>query len=206
MARGIETLRKLPTGFSGRPVAPAALTVAAALLTAACAGNLPQIGDATKPAAANQLSSPDAGTVAAAGATKTPSTGPVTTITPAPPGSQSAPGIQSGPGTQSAAAPQAIATGASAAAGSAAPLTPPTASHGRLSANEPARIVSIKGPTVVMYSSETGNDGERVPAASLDLPMRASVGQLNTSRLTVATANGPRWIAQSEVVLSPGGH
>ncbi len=95
------------------------------------------------------------------------------------------------------AAAQQTAAGGKSTAEAPTPITP----HARLAANDPASIVSFKGATVVLYGSETGNDGERVPVASLPLPLRANVGLLNTSRLTIATASGPRWVATSEVVL-----
>lgn len=81
----------------------------------------------------------------------------------------------------------------------AAPKLGPT----RTAANEEANIVGFRGTTVVLYSSESGNEGERVPAASLPIPLRARGSLSNSSRLTFQTASGPRWISNADVVIGP---
>ena len=61
-------------------------------------------------------------------------------------------------------------------------------------------IVAFRAPTVVLYNSIDGNDGQRVPAAAFSLPMSAKPA--NAKRLEVATAEGPKWIAMSDVRIS----
>jgi hypothetical protein len=64
-------------------------------------------------------------------------------------------------------------------------------------------IVGFRGQTVILYSSETSNDGERVPAATLPLPLRVRPGPPTAARVEIMTVQGPRWIAKTEVSLGP---
>lgn len=63
-------------------------------------------------------------------------------------------------------------------------------------------ITSFTKPTVVLYSGETTNDGERVATTSLPMPLRGRVAAGNTARLEIHTPSGPRWLARSEVALA----
>ena len=63
------------------------------------------------------------------------------------------------------------------------------------------RIVAFKGETVILYTSEDGNHGQRVPAASLPLPLKAK--SVNSTRFEVATAEGTRWISKADVRTGP---
>lgn len=64
-------------------------------------------------------------------------------------------------------------------------------------------ITGFTGPTVVLYRSESGNDGERRPTASTMLPIAARASTVNASRVQIETDSGPRWIARSEISLAP---
>lgn len=59
------------------------------------------------------------------------------------------------------------------------------------------QIVEFRSTTVVLFESETGNDGRRIPSGSLTLPMRVKPAAAN--RLEIATADGPKWIARADV-------
>ena len=62
----------------------------------------------------------------------------------------------------------------------------------------------LRSPTIILYLTETGNDGLRVPSTSLSPPIRAGRRSANGSRVEVATIEGPRWILASEIVEAPG--
>lgn len=69
------------------------------------------------------------------------------------------------------------------------------------SVNAGSVIVGFKGPTVVLFGGEFGNEGERVSASSLSLPLELKEPSSNANRVQIDTAYGPRWIARSEIVL-----
>lgn len=62
-------------------------------------------------------------------------------------------------------------------------------------------IVGFKGPTVILFGDEFGNDGERVAVSNLNLPLQARSAATNKTRVQIETAYGPRWVARSELVL-----
>lgn len=66
-------------------------------------------------------------------------------------------------------------------------------------------IVGFKAAAVVLYRSADSNDGEKIDARSLSLPMPARKGAAPAGRLEVSTVNGPRWISRNEVVIAANG-
>jgi hypothetical protein len=68
------------------------------------------------------------------------------------------------------------------------------------SAATPDQITGFRGPTVILYSSERSNEGEKVPASSLPLPLRSRAASPGSPRVEIMTVYGPRWIAKSDVV------
>jgi hypothetical protein len=91
--------------------------------------------------------------------------------------------------------PPAVTTGAARPSGSGVD-TPP---------RRPARgvdvIVGFKGPTVILFGGEFGNEGERVAASALTVPLQVRNAASNASRVQIETAQGPRWVARSEITL-----
>lgn len=69
-------------------------------------------------------------------------------------------------------------------------------------ANGDTKIVAFRGKSIVLYSTETGNDGERITASSFALPMSVRAPSTTSQRLQVMTVYGPRWIARADVSLS----
>jgi hypothetical protein len=62
-------------------------------------------------------------------------------------------------------------------------------------------IVGFKGPTVILFGGEFGNEGERVSASAINVPLQVRNAASNTSRVQIDTAQGPRWVARSEITL-----
>ncbi len=69
------------------------------------------------------------------------------------------------------------------------------------SARGPDVIVGFKGPTVILFGGEFGNDGERVAASAINVPVQVRSAASNASRVQIETAQGPRWVARSEITL-----
>jgi len=63
-------------------------------------------------------------------------------------------------------------------------------------------IVAFKGPTVVLFGAEVGNDGERVPSSSFTFPLQVKYFSSNADRVQIETPAGPRWVSRSEVVAA----
>lgn len=68
-------------------------------------------------------------------------------------------------------------------------------------AREQDLIVGFKGPTVILFGGEFGNEGERVAASAINVPIQARSAASNASRVQIETAQGPRWVARSEITL-----
>ncbi len=66
----------------------------------------------------------------------------------------------------------------------------------------PDQIIGFRGPTVILYSDELSNDGQRMPAAALQAPLPVRSAQAGSPRVQIMTVYGPRWIARAEVVLA----
>lgn len=64
------------------------------------------------------------------------------------------------------------------------------------------QIAGFKGKTVILYSSPTSNDGQRVPTSSLPLPLTFRASPDNATRVGVLTLEGVRWIARSDITLA----
>ena len=62
-------------------------------------------------------------------------------------------------------------------------------------------IVGFKGPTVILFGGEFGNEGERVAASAINVPVQVRNAASNASRVQIETAHGPRWVARSEITL-----
>lgn len=90
---------------------------------------------------------------------------------------------------------------------------PSSTKTGAVSSNMPASIVAgeaetiigFRGPTVVVYSGEFRNDGERLAASALPLPLRSRSSASNPLRVEIMTAAGRGWIARSEVSFAASG-
>ena len=89
------------------------------------------------------------------------------------------------------------------------PASPPASSVGGLQSGAPRApsgdtvIVGFRAATVILYTSESSNDGERVAANALPLPLRTRVAASNAGRVEVMTVYGPRWISRSEATFAP---
>jgi len=105
------------------------------------------------------------------------------------------PAAEAGAPTSTAAIPPAKATPARVAAPSEGSSAPAAQRGG-------GTIVGFRGPTVILYGGERANDGERVAAASLSVPLPSRPSAANASRVEVMTVYGPRWIAKSEVMFA----
>lgn len=68
-------------------------------------------------------------------------------------------------------------------------------------ARGPEVIVGFKGPTVILFGGEFGNEGERIAASAIGVPLQVRNAASNASRVEIDTAQGPRWIARSEITL-----
>lgn len=89
---------------------------------------------------------------------------------------------------------------------------PNTASVPNTTAAEPPRsakpsptrdhetIIAFRKPAVILYTDPQSNSGEKTIASTLHVPMIAQISADNPSRLAIATIDGPRWIAKSDVV------
>lgn len=75
------------------------------------------------------------------------------------------------------------------------PAKEPTVAAGGL-----GQITAIRTATVVLYSSDDGTDGQRVPASTLGLPM--PVAGRTPKRLAIHTVEGVRWIAIADVTYA----
>lgn len=84
----------------------------------------------------------------------------------------------------------------------AAPSTVAAAPTGSASTQGARMIVGFRQTTIVLYESENSNVGERVPAASLALPLRLGAGEAGGSRLPIATVYGLRWVPRQDVLLN----
>lgn len=49
--------------------------------------------------------------------------------------------------------------------------------------------------------SESGQDGQRVPKATLPVPVIATSSDPANQRLAIMTLDGPRWVAADDVVI-----
>jgi len=77
----------------------------------------------------------------------------------------------------------------------------PPAGTAALPSSARASIVGFKASTVVLFSGEFGNEGERVATSSLALPLQTTTSPSNAGRVQIETVYGLRWIARTEVVL-----
>lgn len=68
-------------------------------------------------------------------------------------------------------------------------------------ARGPEVIVGFKGPTVILFGGEFGNEGERIAASAIGVPLQVRNAASNATRVEIDTAQGPRWIARSEITL-----
>jgi len=85
---------------------------------------------------------------------------------------------------------------------------PPAASppSGEQVAAQPAAqpagaIVGFRKSTVVLYESESSNNGRRVPSSSFSPPIRIKEGAAVGRRVPIATVDGLRWISRDDVTL-----
>jgi hypothetical protein len=67
-------------------------------------------------------------------------------------------------------------------------------------------IIGFKGPTVILFGGEFGNEGERIAASAINVPIQARSAASNASRVQIETAQGPRWVARSEITLGALDH
>lgn len=62
-------------------------------------------------------------------------------------------------------------------------------------------IIGFRSPIVTLFMSERGQDGQRVPRETLAVPMHGQA--IGGGRLQIMTLDGPRWVAQADVDVSP---
>ena len=67
----------------------------------------------------------------------------------------------------------------------------------------PGQIAGFRSSTVILYSSDVGTDGQKVPVSTLPLPMPIAAMSASKKRLAIHTVEGIRWIAMTDVVV-PG--
>jgi hypothetical protein len=63
-------------------------------------------------------------------------------------------------------------------------------------------ITGFKKSTVILYSSATGADGQKVPTSNMPLPLPVRAQAAGGARLEIMTLDGPRWIARNDVILA----
>ena len=66
-------------------------------------------------------------------------------------------------------------------------------------------IVAFKGPTIVLFGTEAGDNGERVATSSLSLPLQMKYASSSATRVQIETPYGPRWVSRSEIMLGSDG-
>jgi hypothetical protein len=108
----------------------------------------------------------------------------------------------------------------SASAGnSSTPQSLGTSQEAQLGAQQPQKVSGIAGArssgavsvtgvrptTVVLYRSETGHDGQRVPAGTLSLPLQGRATTATASRVEIETVDGLRWIDKADLILAASG-
>lgn len=113
---------------------------------------------------------------------------------------ETAPGAAGGAAPPQGAVPAEGGAPALAKSGPAAGALPNPQAQAPLPTGDGNTIVGFRGSTVILYNSQTGNDGQRVPAGSMPLPLLAKSASAN--RLEVSTADGPKWISRAEVRTS----
>ena len=64
-------------------------------------------------------------------------------------------------------------------------------------------IIGFRKSHVTLYADASSNGAERVPTASLQLPLSSRLGVAGDSRLQVQTVQGPRWVPMNEVIIGP---
>lgn len=149
-------------------------TVLAALLVAGCSGSLPELN--------GQPGSTQVGPQAAA---------------PTAPGASTLPSGQTQTPSTAVGAPT---------TGNEVPLVAPLnegviSSASKAVADDRNTITALKTGNIVLFSSSTGFDGQRVNSASIGLPAKIR-DRTNNGRYEIMTIDGPRWVAANEVELA----
>jgi hypothetical protein len=85
----------------------------------------------------------------------------------------------------------------SSARGAGAPVSPETSARAAGHDNDVVR--QFRAASVVLYRTETGYEGQRVPTSSLFLPIRVDRKSADGSRFELITVDGSRWIAFADV-------
>jgi hypothetical protein len=78
----------------------------------------------------------------------------------------------------------------------------PVTARSREAAQGPQTITGFKKTSVILYSSPTGADGQRVASASMPLPLAVRSEAASSKRLEIMTLGGLRWVARGDVVLA----
>lgn len=61
------------------------------------------------------------------------------------------------------------------------------------------QVLGFRDKTVILYSSNTGHQGEKVPTADLPVPMAIRANPVGGARVGIMTVYGLRWIARSDI-------
>lgn len=64
-------------------------------------------------------------------------------------------------------------------------------------------IVAFRAPLVTLFTSESGQDAQRVPASTLTVPLKVAGKNPASGRLRIETLDGVRWVATSDVMFEP---
>jgi hypothetical protein len=84
------------------------------------------------------------------------------------------------------------------------PPAPKAASVTALPPNlQPRNVTGFRGPMIIIFSAQDSHNGERIPTATITLPLKAQQVPGHPERLEIMTVYGPRWIATSEVMVEP---
>jgi hypothetical protein len=68
---------------------------------------------------------------------------------------------------------------------------------------EQRTITGFRSAMIIVFSGQDSHNGERMPTATMTLPLKARQLPGHPDRLEIMTVYGPRWIATSEVVVEP---
>jgi len=87
------------------------------------------------------------------------------------------------------------------AKGAGAPASPGASVHA--GNHDDGFIRRFRAASVVLYRTETGHEGQRVPTSFLSLPIRVNRRSADGSRFELMTVEGSRWIAFADVAGAP---
>ncbi len=78
--------------------------------------------------------------------------------------------------------------------------SPPNPSSGGASSTT---IVGYREPSIILYESESGNNGRRIESATLPALIKIRSASADGTRYEIVTVQGARWVAKSKVTVAP---